>query len=394
MRPARPLAIAAAAAAIVVASALPARRDASADDGGDAALDEVIARAVRGILDAQEDDGAWTYRGVYGVPIGYRVGGTSIVCRALLAAGDRADRERSEDALERALDFVLASRDDPLMGPEFAGTYDVRVWGQAYGLLFLSDVRARGPRWARSRREEVDAAIRFFVGALVRTEIPGEGGWAYSRPRGGGHPNPHASFVTASVAQALLAARAVGADVPADVLDRSARALLRSRSETGAFTYSGAADGSPGRADQVPGAVARMPVAEATLLMLGRGDVARVRAAVDAFFEHWGELEKVRKKQGAHQGPWGIAPYYFFYGQDHAAQAIELLDEAARPAYRARLRELLLGIREEDGGFNDRVFEESKAYGSAMAVLALVAKDLPPPPSLPARAAKRARPVY
>ena len=47
-----------------------------------------------------------------------------------------------------------------------------------------------------------------------------------------------------------------------------------------------------------------------------------------------------------------------------------------RTSLRRRLRALLWRTREEDGGWNDRVFPRSKAYATAMAVLAIRAPDL------------------
>jgi hypothetical protein len=41
---------------------------------------------------------------------------------------------------------------------------------------------------------------------------------------------------------------------------------------------------------------------------------------------------------------------------------------------------LLFSVRGEDGGWNDRVFERSKAYGTAMAMLALLAAKEGAPP--------------
>ena len=74
-------------------------------------LAEVRATAVDFLLDRQENNIEWPYRGVYRVrgsqglenPIGYRVGGTAIVMQALLTvpSEDARPKERNS-ALERA----------------------------------------------------------------------------------------------------------------------------------------------------------------------------------------------------------------------------------------------------------------------------------------------------
>jgi hypothetical protein len=132
-----------------------------------------------------------------------------------------------------------------------------------------------------------------------------------------------------------------------------------------------------------------MAVAELALYQAGRSDLARLRGAVDAFFVHWKWLEDRRAKPGTHEGPYGIAPYYFYFAHCYAAVAIELLPEVDRSAYRAQLEELLLKTAQEDGTWNDRVFPRSAAYGTAMAILALTS----PQQSTPARWTAAAAPA-
>ena len=116
--------------------------------------------------------------------------------------------------------------------------------------------------------------------------------------------------------------------------------------------------------------------------MLGGGSATAVQAALDAFHLHWDELEKRRKKTGTHVGPYGIAPYYFYFAHRYAAQAIQMLPASDRAAERARFRTVLLRTRDEDGTWNDRVFKRSRNFGSAMAVLALLGDRVPLPPML------------
>ncbi len=93
-------------------------------------------------------------------------------------------------------------------------------------------------------------------------------------------------------------------------------------------------------------------------------------------------MEKRRKKTGTHEGPFGIAPYCFYYGHRYAAQAIELLPEAERAKARDRLLATLLKTRDDDGTWNDRVFSRSRAYGTAMALMVLLEDKAPAVPKL------------
>ena len=58
-----------------------------------------------------------------------------------------------------------------------------------------------------------------------------------------------------------------------------------------------------------------------------------------------------------------------------------MLAAEERPRWRARLIELLWRVREESGGWNDRVFPRSENYGTAMSILSIMQPDMP----LPAR---------
>jgi hypothetical protein len=336
----------------------------------------LVATGVRELVRMQEEGGAWPYEGVYRVggeiPVGYRVGGTAIAAGTLLLAAPE-DRE-ARAAFERGLACVLVGLGHKLLEPSIGEGYDVRVWAHASALEFLCHVRAR--KAGGEHTKELEAWIPKLVGALETEEIPG-GGWNYA-----GHSAP-ASFVTAPVAQALLYARGEGARVPEGLLARARKILERARATTGAFLYSGLfKEGeSAYTSDQLPGSSARSPACEATLLLLAGGSIQAVRGAIDAFHEHWQALEDRRKGTGTHLGPYRIAPYYFYFGHFHAAQAIGLLPEKDRPKERERLLKVIVKTRDADGTWNDRVFPRSRSYGTSMIVRALLPAVPTPPPA-------------
>jgi hypothetical protein len=329
---------------------------------------ELVEAAVQNLVRLQQQDGAWPYEGVYRVqgkiPMGYRVGGTAIVCTALLNArpNQSADGDEISNAIEKGTKRILAELEHPLMQPSQSNTYDVRIWGHIYALDFFCRLKSSGR--FESLQTETDPWIQKLVDALVFQEIK-NGGWNYANQTSQG------CFVTAPAVQALLLARQNGTEVPDEVLARAATVLVASRSDKGAFAYSGAAN----RRDTVPGSIARGPVSEVTLILLGKGDPARLQSAVESFHEHWEELEKRRKKTGTHLPPHGIAPYYFYYGHRYLAQAIRFLPEESQRTEMERFRQVLLKTKDEDQTWNDRVFEQSKAFGTAMAVLALTNRD-------------------
>lgn len=331
-----------------------------------------IRLAVDRLIAIQEEDGAWPYEGVYRVggriPVGYRVGGTAIVCTALLNA-PLEDRTGADQSIRRGLELILAELEHPLMKPIRENRYDVRVWGHIYSLELFARLKAgsRFPDFADRYQPWLDR----LVAALVEEELDG-GGWNYaSRDR-------QAPFVTAPALQALILARAGGTEVPQGLFDRGVGALNLSRGDHGGYAYSGPAGR---REEPLPGSIARNAVCESTLQLLGAGDAVRLRASVDAFHDHWDELEKRRKKTGTHEPPFGIAPYYFYYGHRYLAQAISLLPVPQQAEEYARFEAVLMKTKDDDDTWNDRVFERSRAFGTAMGVLALC--RLPPPDPCP-----------
>lgn len=329
---------------------------------------ELVRKAVGELVKMQEDGGQWPYEGVYRVngqvPIGYRVGGTAIVAETLLLAAPEDKEARA--AVARGLAFVLKELADPLMEASTKDTNDVRVWGHAYALQFLCQVRAT--KTAGDQAKAVDEWLPKLVQTLLTEEIEG-GGWNYAGRRW------HAAFVTAPVVQALLLAKSQGEKVPDEVFARTRKVLEASWTDAGAFVYSGTT--KDGRSDELPGSCARSAVCETTLVLLGGGTTDAVRAALAAFHKHWDELEKRRKQKGTHEGPYLIAPYYSYYGHRYAAQAIQMLPEKERERERDRLLAVILKTRDADSTWNDRVFPRSRNYGTAMIVLALLGEKVP-----------------
>jgi hypothetical protein len=314
----------------------------------------------------------WPYEGVVRVdgeiPIGYRIGGTAICAMALIdtAAAGKLDVE-TKAAIDRARTFVLDALDHPLMTAEFVKGYDTRGWGHAYGLALL--LKLHGAKTGDAQ-DEIETKITGLIAILQQTQLSPAGGWNYSRPKG--ETSSPATFMTAPTLQILFEARRLGFAVDEEMVEKALKSLEDARLESGAFQYGTNPKQQTGKGfEDVAGAIGRSPVCETTLWLAGRGSVDRIRTALDFFFEHWRWLEQRRRQTGTHVEPYFIAPYYFFYAHRFAAQAIEFLPESERAAYRARLYSLLWHVREEDGGWNDRVFPRSENFGTAMTLFAL-----------------------
>ena len=190
--------------------------------------------------------------------------------------------------------------------------------------------------------------------AIEETAINEVGGWNYARQAGKEKVSPPSPFMTAPTLDALFEAKAHGYAVKEGVIEKALETLERAKTPSGSVVYAGF--GGKGRSDPTPGAVGRMLASTATLHLAGKASIADVRGALDAFIVHWPWLDQRRAKQGTHEGPYQIAPYYFYYAHRAAGRAIELLPENERGEYRRRVLQLLFSVRLEDGSWNDRVF--------------------------------------
>lgn len=330
-----------------------------------------------------ENQGEWPYEGVYRtreagsrrpvIPIGYRVGGTAIVCSALVAAPGYAQATQRKAAVERGVQFILGALDHELMQPSTANTYDVRGWGHIYALELFVTLR-RGRLVPEALAEQVERRIKWLVETLHTEALPRVGGWNYA------NRNSAAPFMTGPALQTLFAAAQAGEAVDAQMVTAALDALERARAKSGSVAYGVPAESRADTEekqlrfmDLLPGAMGRMLATETTLMLAGRGSQPRLRTAIDTFFAHWDQLEVRRKKSGTHVQPYGVAPYYVIYAHAFAAQAIEMLEDAdARTVARERLYGLLAKIAEPEGGWNDREFARSRAFGTAMIVMALL----------------------
>ena len=346
----------------------------------------------------------WPYQGVYRVsekgsyviPMGYRIGGTSITASALLEApGSDSDRKK---AIERGLGFVLDALDHETMAASGDYSYDVRGWGHTYALEFLLRMRSL-KRVPSKHKKAVDKKITWLVETLQETEIPGSGGWNYSRSGSSSRrgrrdkeprPSPASPFMTGPTLLALFEAKAQGEEVSDDVIFRALDALEGCRTKENGYPYT-----TGGGSDKMPGCIARTPITEVALALAGRGDVDRLRNSVEKFHEHWDELEVRRAKKGTHIGDYSIAPYYVMFGHRYVAMAIEFLPEKERAKHRTMLHERLFEIQgvekggdnernsktfynePDPGTWNDRVFPRSRSYGTACAMLTLLQPELP-----------------
>ena len=134
------------------------------------------------------------------IPVGYRIGGTSIACSSLLSAPIE-HKSGVQNAVAKGVELVLKELEHPLMKPSKTNRYDVRVWGHIYALDMFCRLKGRTEykhllernqrcdpeigRWFSSRRgrnwrlelPEQTSALLLCDGASSAITVVGEASW-------------------------------------------------------------------------------------------------------------------------------------------------------------------------------------------------------------------------
>jgi hypothetical protein len=323
---------------------------------------ELWQRSVAFLLAMDDGDGVvrdsiYDFGGTDGLPNVYAAV-TCLVGEALLAAQLRVQRgelalpKPQQDRLEAMLQRIMANvRSDAWLA---LSDRDEIVWARAYTVRFLA-------AWQAARSTDKGALQPFVqnAAAALMALQPETGVWFHE------YGNP---FATATALQALFAARAAGAEVAQEQVDRGLRALAMNRTEQGAFSYNQTQQGKP-RAT-LEGAAGRMPLCELALFLFGASDQQRLQESVSAGHRHHGLMAAVRKYDD-HADQNGYGGFFFWFdmlGRVEATMRIE--DEKVRARLAAAQRELVLDLPEFDACFVDS-HELGRAYGTAMALLNL-----------------------
>jgi len=326
--------------------------------------------ALRWLLDEQREDGGWSgtheFRIQDGRPDPFVDSAVAIAGIALL---DRRSDDEAEAAAERALDFVLKTITASQALEDQVVYMDYTVWSRAWMLWLLSDCISK----EFGDAEQLRTSAEWLVQSLASKQRS-NGGWSYfysTNADGSASAGEQSiSFVSAMVTHALLRAEAEGIEVPESIRTGALDVLEAMRNENGTFDYmlhvGAQASGGAG----VAGAAGRSPLCELALLRGGRSTEERVVRSVDQFLEYSAELSRELGKALMHAGAEGQGCHYLLFDYAFAALALEHLPESARPEASARVRELILDARSEEGAFQDTPIN-GWSYGTAIALFGL-----------------------
>lgn len=319
-----------------------------------------LARALAWMVQDQHEDGSWGL----GVPtdlmeLGFaaesyydwNLAANMLVCLALMECEETPQRRT---ALERGLKAALDKR-LPYRGDDWDND---AMWTALYGVVALSraasDPRFQGEPW----REAIARRGRDYVGMLVANQVI-EGGWGYyDDPPFTHRPKWATSFSTACVLPAMIESERLGWLTDAKVHQRATRYVDRCALPNGAYEY----DLNPiprftggEHINQVPGSLGRIQICNWALARAGVKRVTpdRLREGLAAFFDEHRFLDAARLRPIPHEAYFANAGYFYFFGHYYAALAINLLPEAEREAWHARLRPHLVKAQREDGSCTD-----------------------------------------
>jgi hypothetical protein len=298
-------------------------------------VDESVARALAYLDRSQDADGGWNNNPAL----------TSLSVMAFLSAGHVPGEGKYGKTIERGVRWVLKRQyPNGLVG--VAGHHEMYHHGIC--TLMLAEVAGMtGKTLGKDVRRAVEKAVAIILRAQ-RTEGANRGGWRYRIT----HYDGSDLSVSGWQLMALRAAKNLGCDVPADVIDRAVEYVKRSQdASTGGFRY--------------------MAYSYVTVPCTGTGILALELCGK----EHHRSREALRA--GAYLIRTSNLPRWnsrhFFYSIYYGAQATFQLGGNYWSTYRPVLHRELLENQARNGAWmgGDSDAGYGSAYCTAMAVLAL-----------------------
>jgi hypothetical protein len=337
-----------------------------------------IARGRDFLIRTQNKDGSWgswdqPADEFWSNPYSHKAWIIATTGLAVMTLLEQRNHPESQAAADRGLEYLLAQ--EP---PARPSDWDVdNTWGDVYGLDAVTTALSV-PRWKEGEpAAKLRAKAAEYIGQLEKYQAP-TGGWGYyDFDTLANRPSWATSFETAAGVVALLRARELGLDVPANMVDAAVKGLQKARMKNGAYNYS--IDPIPRYnleyINNVKGSLSRIQACNYALALAGCKDVTHedLLVGLDQLFEHHRFLDVARKKPIPHEAYYFNSGYFYFFGHFYAARLLELLTPAERARYVERLAREVVKTQEQDGSMWDYYMNTyGKAYGTSFGVMTLV----------------------
>ena len=344
------------------------------------------ARALAWLVENQAEDGSWAHGVRDGLlELGFsiesfyswQVAANALACMAL--SGAPATPEHTA-VLERGLTWLDRTR-----APKRGSDWDIDyVWGGLYGFAaaaeLSADARFQGGEWPAL----IERVGKRYFTILDANQVP-EGGWGYyDDPIYSRRPKWATSFSTATVLPALQRAEELGWVTDREIRARATRYVSKCALPNGAYSYDlGVIPWVGGDSiNDVKGSLSRIQACNWALYSVGEKKVTldRLRAGLELFFEHHRFLDVAYMDPRPHEAYYYNSGYFYLFGHYYAAKVIQLLPEAEREGWHARLRPHLVKVMRADGASTDFLTSGyMQVAGTAFSALAL-GLGLPPEP--------------
>ncbi len=320
---------------------------------------EALGRSLDWLVTNQNEDGSWACGVLDGLlELGFsiesfyawQVASNALACLALLDAPETPARRA---ALERGLKWLDETR-SPKRGSDWDIDY---VWGGLYGFAAATEI-ASDPRFQQGEwKALVERVGRRYLTILEKNQIP-EGGWGYyDDPIFSERPKWATSFSTATVLPALKRGEELGWVADAKIRARATDYVSRCALPNGAYAYDERVIPWVGgdSINDVKGSLSRIQVCNWALHSVGEKKVTldRLRAGLENFFEHHRFLDVAFMDPVPHEAYYYNSGYFYLFGHYYAAKVIQLLPEAEREGWHARLRPHLVKVMRASGASTD-----------------------------------------
>lgn len=293
-------------------------------------LEQRIDRALEFLKSIQERDGSWHLQGPPSCA------STGLAVMAFLSAGHLPGEGPYGATVEKGIRWVLRHQSP-------AGVFDDSgIQMYHHGICTLMLAEAAGMTDAKLGAE-IRAALGKAVAVILKAQArdgPARGGWRYLV-----NSNDADVSVTGWQLLALRAAKNLGADVPAERIDRALAYVLSCRdAASGGFCYT-------------PGSQMTIPCTGTAVLCLEICGKDRQRSR-----------EVLQAGSVLLRNPPQVGSEHFFYSIYYGAQATFQLGNNYWNFYRPHLHKALFDSQQNNGSWID---EYGPAYATAMSVLAL-----------------------
>ena len=297
--------------------------------------DEAVDKALEFLSSQQKNDGSF--------PDGYggNTGIASLCALAFLANGHTPDTGKYQDAVRRAVEFVLSKQHEN--GLLAAATSHGPMYSHGISTIMLSEVY--GMTGNETLKPKLEAAIELILKAQLKPKGDRHrGGWRYKS-------DSYDSDISCTGWQlvALRAARNCGLDVPKSAIEEAVAYIERCYHPGGGFTYQGG--GGPNRGRTGTGML--------SLQLCGQYKHEYVIPSAEWLMKnppHWG---------GEH----------FFYAMYYASQAMFQCSGKYWDFWKPRMESLLVEHQNENGSWpqvgSGHGGTAGECYRAAMCALAL-----------------------